>query len=197
MNGLQCPTFERLAVPSLSWLAPHVPVVGQAGRLWNVSLEEQGTLIPMEDIAERLGVDVGMILSHLNRGRGEVRDVVDFIESHLVEAWFYTDVGSSQQRMRIPPVALPTCLLDAPADIEGYVDFYLLHVRYGDYDLLLTCCEVDLAAWCFASDGSSAMHQVEAGGRVQRSCFCWRLSYYNEPVQVAATFAEHAAFHGP
>ena len=58
LNGLQCPTFERLAVPSLSWLAPHVPVVGQAGRLWNVSLEEQGTLIPMEDIAERLGVDV-------------------------------------------------------------------------------------------------------------------------------------------
>ena len=59
LNGLQCPTFERLAVPSLSWLAPHVPVVGQAGRLWNVSLEEQGTLIPMEDIAERLGGGCG------------------------------------------------------------------------------------------------------------------------------------------
>ena len=124
----------------------------------------------MRDIDERLGVSVGMILSHLNRDHAPVQSAVAFIESHLVDAWFYTDIGSGQRRMRIPPVALPTFSLDAAADGEGNVDFYLLHVRHGDYHILLTCCEVDLRAWHLLADGASAPNSIEM--QVLRTQYC-------------------------
>eukprot|EP00439_Symbiodinium_sp_Y106_P073615 s1949_g13.t3 len=159
-------------------------VVLQATRLWNAPLEEKGTLIPMRDIDERLGVSVGMILSHLNRDHAPVQSAVAFIESHLVDAWFYTDIGSGQRRMRIPPVALPTFSLDAAADGEGNVDFYLLHVRHGDYHILLTCCEVDLRAWHLLADGASAPNSIEM--QVLRTQYC--------PVYRRCCGSDHASY---
>ena len=199
LHGLRCPTFARLAIPTLSWLPTGNSAVWQATRLWDAPFEEQGTLVPMADIAQRLGVGVGAVLSHLNGGHAQVRDAVAFIESHLVDAWLVTDVGYGQCRVRVPPVALPTFPLDAPADGVGAIDFYLLHIHHGDYHILLTCCEVDLDAWRFVGDGVSAITPGEARALVHSACGCALSSFFHvvKPAQVGDTFAEHAAFAGP